>query len=263
MKKRTQIWSSGGGTQSTAIAALIVMGKLPKPDLAVIADTEREMSSTWDYLARYVQPALDSVGVTLHRVKKSQYATKDLYGGKHDDTLLIPGFTTAGDCPGKLPGYCSGEWKRDVIRRWATKEHGVRAANLWIGYTIDEMARAKRNSESPRSKGKWESVYPLIDLNLTRGDCIELVERDMGWPRPRSSSCWMCPNYNMREWREVRESPEDWRRAVQFDEYIRKRDPHVWLTSECVPLAEADLSDEQEVMFGRNRGECVSGLCFV
>ena len=261
--KRTQIWSSGGGTQSTAIAALIVMGRLPKPDLAVIADTEREMSSTWDYLERYVQPALDSVGVTLHRVKKSQYATKDLYGGKDGDTLLIPAFTDMGDCPGKLPGYCSGEWKREVIRRWATQVHGVKSANLWIGYTIDEMGRAKRNSKSPRSQGKWRPIYPLINLNLTRGDCIELVEREMGWPRPKSSSCWMCPNHNMREWREVRASPEDWRLAVQFDGHIRQRDPHVWLTAECVPLVEADLSDKQEVMFGRDRGECTSGLCFV
>jgi len=39
--ERTQVWASGGGVQSTAIAALIVLGRLPKPDLAVIADTGR------------------------------------------------------------------------------------------------------------------------------------------------------------------------------------------------------------------------------
>ena len=53
-----QIWSYGGGTQSAAIAALIVSGKLPVPDVAVIADTGREVSSTWDYLRDVVQPAL-------------------------------------------------------------------------------------------------------------------------------------------------------------------------------------------------------------
>jgi hypothetical protein len=47
----------------TAIAALIVTGKVPKPDLAVIADTGREKSATWDYLERYIVPALQSVGV--------------------------------------------------------------------------------------------------------------------------------------------------------------------------------------------------------
>lgn len=36
------LWSCGGGTQSAAIAALIVRGDLPKPDLSIIVDTERE-----------------------------------------------------------------------------------------------------------------------------------------------------------------------------------------------------------------------------
>jgi hypothetical protein len=38
----TDLWSCGGGTQSAAIAALIVRGDIRKPDLAVIVDTERE-----------------------------------------------------------------------------------------------------------------------------------------------------------------------------------------------------------------------------
>lgn len=43
---RTQLWASGGGVQSAAIAALIVQGYI-RPDLAVIVDTEREQSTTW------------------------------------------------------------------------------------------------------------------------------------------------------------------------------------------------------------------------
>jgi hypothetical protein len=42
-----EVFSSGGGTQSAAIAALIVQGRLPKPDFVVIADTDYECSSTW------------------------------------------------------------------------------------------------------------------------------------------------------------------------------------------------------------------------
>jgi hypothetical protein len=37
------VWSCGGGTQSAAIAALIVSGQMPVPDLSVIVDTEREI----------------------------------------------------------------------------------------------------------------------------------------------------------------------------------------------------------------------------
>ena len=46
MSTRTQIWSSGGGVQSTAIAALICIGEL-SPDLSIIVDTERELSTTF------------------------------------------------------------------------------------------------------------------------------------------------------------------------------------------------------------------------
>ena len=62
MSARTQIWSSGGGTQSCAIAAMIVLGELEKPDLAIIVDTERECSTTWEYHDCYVAPALANVG---------------------------------------------------------------------------------------------------------------------------------------------------------------------------------------------------------
>ena len=50
---RTQIWMSGGGTQSAAIAALIVKGVIEPPDLAVIVDTEREQSVDIGKLSTY------------------------------------------------------------------------------------------------------------------------------------------------------------------------------------------------------------------
>lgn len=64
---RSQIWASGGGVQSAAIAALIVQERL-RPDLAVIVDTEREQSTTWAYMDDVIAPALSKVGVTLRQV---------------------------------------------------------------------------------------------------------------------------------------------------------------------------------------------------
>lgn len=58
MNKPVEIFSHGGGTQSAAITALIVQGKLPKPDFVCIVDTERERQSTWDYLDAVIRPAL-------------------------------------------------------------------------------------------------------------------------------------------------------------------------------------------------------------
>lgn len=249
--KRTQIWASGGGVQSAAIAALIVQGKL-RPDLAVIVDTGREQSTTWDYMESIVSPALASVGVTLHRVKKAAYATVDLFGGKDGESLLIPAFTNQSGDIGKLPTFCSNEWKTRVMQRWAT-DRGVKESTTWIGISVDEMHRMKL------SKGKWGYRHPLIELGMNRGDCEALVKR-MGWPKPPRSSCWMCPNHTQEEWRDIKENkPEDWRRAVLFDKYIRIQDANAYVHHDCKPLDQVDLEDQNGVLFSH----CDSGMCFV
>ena len=248
---RTQLWASGGGVQSAAIAALIVSGKIDKPDLAIIVDTEREQSTTWAYMDAVITPALQSVRVTLHRVRKSEYATVDLYGGSDGETLLMPVFTNLNDEPGKLPGYCSGEWKRRVVQRWASAQR-VSQCDMWLGISTDEMERMTR------TKGKWMNRYPLIERAMNRGDCVALVER-MGWPTPPRSSCVECPNHTAQEWRDIRSRPAEWQQAIQFDRQIRKRDPNAYLHHDCVPLEEADLDDRNGVLFGHN---CSSGLCF-
>lgn len=261
MSPRTQIWNNGGGTQSAAIAALIVTGELPKPDLAVIADTGREKSSTWDYLDRYIAPALASVGVTMHRIRREEYATKDLYGGADGDTLLIPAFTTKGNDIGKFKAYCSAEWKRDVVRRWAN-EQGVKAATNWLGFSTDEMGRAYKAKHSTKAQGKWRLDFPLINLGMDRGACASKALRVLGALPPRSS-CWMCPNMHMQEWRDVMADERDRVKVIHFDREIRKRDPDVWLTDQAVPIDEADFEDANEVLFGRDGGACDSGMCFV
>lgn len=247
---RTQIWSSGGGTQSAAIAALIVQGKL-RPDIAVIVDTEREQSTTWTYMDEVITPALATVGFALTRIPKNTYATVDLYGGADGETLLLPVFTNQSGEIGKLPTYCSNEWKTRVARRWAVAQ-GYADVDMWLGISVDEMRRW-----SP-SKGKWQSRYPLIELAMNRGDCEVIVQR-MGWPKPPRSSCWMCPNHTQTEWRDIRDNkPADWQKAIQFDRQIRLKDPAAYLHGDCVPLEEANLDDANGSLFEH----CDSGLCF-
>jgi hypothetical protein len=42
---RPVVWSYGGGTQSAAIAVLVLRGESPRPELVVMADTGREVSA--------------------------------------------------------------------------------------------------------------------------------------------------------------------------------------------------------------------------
>lgn len=249
--KRTQLWASGGGVQSAAVAALIVMGKLPPPDFAVIVDTEREQSTTWQYMDSVITPALLSVGVMLNRVPKSLFAKVDLWGGKDGETLLMPVFTDQSGNIGKLPGYCSNEWKRRVVQRWAISQ-GVKSADMWLGISTDEMQRIAK------SKGRWLNRYVLIEQKMNRRECVDLV-RSMGWPEPPRSSCWNCPNHTQHEWRDIRDNkPNDWQQAIKFDHEIRLRDPNAFIHHDCVPLENADLDEKNGVLFNH----CDSGLCF-
>lgn len=251
---RLQVWSSGGGAQSAAIAALIVTGRLPPPDFAAIADTGYEQSTTWDYHDSVVVPALAVVGVTLHRVAAADFATVGLYGGADRDSLLIPAFTDRSGDIGKLPGYCSNEWKRRVVQRWVSK-NSKGPVDMWLGISTDEKRRAKQTKP-----GKWQNRWPLIELGMNRADCMAAV-RAAGWPLPPRSSCWMCPNHTQAEWRDIRDNkPQDWQHAIKFDRAIRKRDPNAFLHPDCVPLDQANLEDANGVVFGH---ECQSGQCFV
>lgn len=249
-----QVWSCGGGTQSAAIAALIIQGMLPKPDLAVIVDTNREKQSTWDYFDSILKPQLSAAGLEVTVVDRSKYATVDLYPttGKY---VLLPMYTNQSGMVGKLSNYCSAEWKRDVISRWM-REQGIKQATNWIGISIDEMARVR----TPRRA--WLRLrYPLIfDVPMRRQDCINLV-LSMGWPEPPRSSCWMCPNMRDREWRDMKTHyPDDFQRAVQLERELRLRDQNLFLHESCKPLDEIDFTQYQSGLFDNG---CASGYCFI
>lgn len=156
---RIQVWSCGGGTQSAAIAALICNGSIPAPHLSVIIDTEREVQTTWDYFDNTLRPMCSAVGVDIHRVKKSQYATVDLYGGAERESLLIPAFTNKDGGIGKLPTYCSNEWKVRALQRFCVEKFpDAEGFDFWLGISRDESHRMRTGHA-----GKWQYKHPLID----------------------------------------------------------------------------------------------------
>src|ERR1043165_6024182 len=124
------VFSYGGGRQTVAMCILIARGILPRPDVIVAADTGREAPSTWEYLDRYVQPMLAEHGMRVE-IAPHSLSKVDLYA--HNGDLLVPAFTATG----KLPTFCSTEWKARVVRRWL-REREVTRARVWIGFALDE-----------------------------------------------------------------------------------------------------------------------------
>lgn len=238
-RKREIILSYGGGRQTVAILVLVAQGKLPKPKLAIMANTGRERQATFDYLDRYAGPLMNDLGIEFV-LAGHEYAKVDLYG--HNGDLLIPAYTQTG----KLPTFCSDEWKKMVVRR-KLRELGYgpnRPVTNWLGYSLDEVDRAKHSDK------KWiENWWPLLfDVKMRLHECI-LTILDFGLPEPPKSSCWCCPHLRNPQWREIREKhPGDFQKAVKVDYLTRKKDDKggVFLHEQRVPLDQVDFTVEEK-----------------
>ena len=239
------LFSYGGGRQGVAICALIIQGKLPRPDAIVIADTSREKSSTWEYMEIYTQPALREIGLEIE-VAPHSLATVDIQSGNGD--VLMPLFTSP---DGKLPTFCSNEWKKRVCQRWARKRFPGEDIDVWIGFSTDEINRISRSDAS-----WWRYRWPLIeDVRMSSSDCIAEAKR-MGWPEPPRSSCWMCPHMSNQEWKGLPE--HEFKAAVELERELQQTDSNVWLHRDRVPLSEVDF-DAQQDLFDSG---CKTGYCF-
>ncbi len=253
-EKNMIVWSYGGGTQSIAIALLVALGKLPCPDLVIMADTDLETTETWEYLWKVVLPMLYAFNPNLpFHIAPHSLAKVDMYSKKGD--LLIPAYTQVG----KLPTFCSSEWKTRVVRRYL-RDLGVEKCDMWLGMSTDEIERLKS------ADVQWiQHVWPLVGMprsvgygvQMSRRDCVQLIAKH-GLPEPPKSCCVICPHRRNVQWQRQKELyPADHDKAVAIDKAIREYDMStghsgVWLHEDRKPLEEIDFSktDEQDGLFG-------------
>lgn len=260
---KAQVWSCGGGTQSCAIAALIVQGKLPKPDFSVIADTGRETQATWDYFENVLQPAFMRNGMRIFRIESEKWSRSGirLFHNTTCKDPIIPCFTDGRSSDAKMMNHCTGRWKVEVIDKWLREIHDLKRSQVvkWIGFSIDEPRRYFKMMDGDEYKDGLLRFPLVFDVRLRRYECVKLVA-DFGWPRPPRSACWMCPNHSPVEWKKLKdERPEEFQKAVELEREMKKTMPEVWLHRSCVPLDQVDFSQPED-LFSR---PCDSGMCFV
>lgn len=216
--------------QSTAIAALIYMGKIDKPDYSVMVDTGFEKSAVMDYVNSVTVPKMNEIGIDLSIIKTSDYVTQKLIND--DGYCIIPVFKKAdrGNC--KLKTCCNDKWKVNVIRKWLL-ENSVEQYVQLIGISTDEKQRQRK----PHKK-YYANRYPLIELGMSRDDCLDCIKA-IGWPEPQRSSCYICGQQTEGQWwRLAVTAPKDFSKAVAVEKSLQRIDKNIYLHRGCKPLDE-------------------------
>lgn len=255
---RFNFLSLGAGVQSSTLALMAAHGEIkPMPDAAIFADTKAEPKSVYVWLdwlekqlpfpvIRVSKGSLEDEALLLReRVK-----TKGMPWARS----LVPAFTLGPDgSRGIMPRPCTADYKVKQLIKKQREMAGIKrgqkecTATSWIGISWDEMQRMKI-SRYPWIQNRW----PLIEKRITRRDCKDWMQRN-GYPEPPRSSCVFCPYHSNAEWRRLRDDePEEFKRALRFDEKLRDIKAQTemksvpYLHQSCVPLRSVDLSTDEE-----------------
>lgn len=262
-----KVISYGGGVQSTAMLVLAAQSRIDfKTFLFCNVGDDSEHPATLAYVHEVAMPYAQANGielVELHRVKRTG-ESETLYQRLTRDgirSIDIP-VRMANGAPGNR--NCTADFKIKVVDRWL-REHGAKeeGAEVAIGISLDEFQRMKPNMD--KSTPWKENRFPLIDLRMSRQDCMSVIVK-AGLSVPPKSSCWYCPFHSISKWQEMRTNePDLFQRSVDLEKIINERrailgKDNVWLSSKLKPLDKATTELEQQSLF-EDEG-CDSGYCW-
>lgn len=282
--RQVHILNLGAGVQSTALYLMSMRGEAPAVECAIFADTGEEPQGVYDHLAW-----LQSLKGPEILIRSAGRLGDDLTHGRNTTGgrfASIPCFTSIGegDEPGRTRRQCSKEYKTEVIERAIRRDvlglkprqrvpKGVRIFQ-YFGISWDEKSRASRIWERFHiEKSTYaEPLFPLVDRQWTRANCIDWLQGKVPHETPRSA-CVFCPFHNDAEWQRIKDhDPAAWARAVEIDIALRtegavmNRDMRqtMYLHRSCQPLTQITFrprenTKEMQLGFGV---EC-EGVCGV
>lgn len=260
------VLSLGAGVQSSTMALMCAKGEItPMPDLAIFADTGAEPEGVYKWLD-WLEPQLP---FPVHRVMHKDGLLEGLNKSLADGKFAVVPFYTESDSKagGLLRRQCTREYKiapiQQEMRRLLGLSKGQRAGDevkviQYIGISTDEAVRMKP------SRDKWvENRWPLIDLNMSRADCLKWMEKN-AYPKPAKSACTFCPYHDDALWREMkRDDPKSFAEAVEMDKKIRNGagENRLYVHRSMKPLDEVDFRNLEDVGQTRLWDDECEGLC--
>jgi len=263
------VFSFGGGVQSSAIYLMLIneprklynaMNEVPGK--IFFTDTGAELQSTYkclEYMQGLRSPLFHIELVSNGNILKSNF--KDTSNSKAPYPFFIKNGQTGK--VGMAQRMCTHEYKIKAVQK-ATKDafklNRIRLqkgiVSMWLGISMDEIHRMKDNRDHWRT-----NRYPLIEMGMTRQDCIEYCAM-YNW-LPTKSRCYFCPYQSNASWNELKQnSPKEFELACKEDELIRNRfltdGSKSYLHKSCIPLKEINFK-RSEIEDGFNN-EC-EGVC--
>ena len=260
--------SLGWGIQSTCLAAMVALKKLPPVDFAIHADTGHERQDTYDYAQRWT-PWLEARGVPIVTVQAPVTSVTHPSYGK--TSVQVPAFTVtkSNGKKGQIKRQCTSNWKVRPVRRYIRSQLPGRpkpgSVHALMGISLDEFTRM-RSSEVQYIVNK----YPLVnDLKMTRQDCVQWLQ-DNNIEVPPKSACTFCPFHNKAAWIDLKHrGGPDWEEAILADLEVRdmRADYTLYIHPARVPLDEAIKipveGENQQLGFDLEEAGCDGGVCFV
>lgn len=240
-EKNLRVMSHGAGWQTTALALMACHGEIEPFDLVVFADTQNEPEDVYKYLVETTWPALEKAGIPFVVVTKGDIAKDSLTPEKRFASMPLYTYNPTGG-KGQLRRQCTNEYKIRAVRsqtwRLYNEHKRKRRVSMIFGISWEEPERMA----DPDVK-YIDNVYPLVDLKITRDDCLEWITGH-GYPPPEKSACIICPYRRDRGWlRMKRRKPAEFEHAASFDESIREQermrgrfDGQVYLHDSRIPL---------------------------
>lgn len=276
MNRPLEVLSLGAGVQSSTMALMATKGEIfPLPDCAIFADTQAEPKKVYEWLD-WLEPKL---AFPVYRVTQGNLTEKNLEvrvsktTGRTYSKKLIPAFILSPDGKkGLLGRSCTVDYKIQPVIKQIRKVLGLKSVrskevlvNQWIGISSDEASRMKDSREP------WiKHVFPLIEMRMTRKDCLDWMVKN-NYPEPPRSACTYCPFHSDEEWLRVQSNKEEWDAVVLFEKKLQETASKCelmkgvpYLHGSCKPINEVDFSvkgkgKSQLDLFGN---EC-EGMCGV
>jgi hypothetical protein len=278
MRNNLRILSLGAGVQSSTLALMIEKGQVPMVDAAIFADVKGEPKAVYEWLD-YLKTQVTKYPIYVVTWRNLKQDILDAAQGNYK-AFTAPFFTKNIQTgkKGMLRRQCTSDYKiKPVVRKIREllgleknekRKKGTKV-DLLMGISRDEVSRMKKNPLK-----YINNVYPLVEMEMRRSDCLTWMEEHR-YPKPPRSACTFCPFHSTAEWRELKKNKEEWAEVVAMDKAIRSQErfkeknagsdslkDELYLHRKCIPIDEInfDEEDKQADLFYGMENEC-EGMC--